>query len=174
MKTVPVRCLLVPPPCGWILGLSLVCAASSVRGAEAASPESLAFFETKIRPCSRELLRLPFGGGQSKGKLKAGLYADSREGLLTGGETGPALVAGKPAESLMLKVLNHEIKGAEMPPKGKLPAAVIADLARWIEMAHRTRGSPPRPFRNSSTPSMSRRGGSGGPFNRCNVPRCRR
>ncbi|MBU6179108.1 MAG: hypothetical protein KGR69_05555, partial [Verrucomicrobia bacterium] len=135
MKTVPVRCLLVPPPCRWILGLSLVCAASSVRGAEAASPESLAFFETKIRPVLAEnCYGCHSAEAQAKGKLKAGLYADSREGLQTGGETGPALVAGKPAESLLLKVLNHEIKGAEMPPKGKLPAAVIADLARWIEM----------------------------------------
>jgi hypothetical protein len=135
MKPVSVPHLLAPPSCRWILGLSLVCAASSVPGAEDASPESLAFFETKIRPVLAEnCYGCHSTEAQAKGKLKAGLFADSREGLLTGGETGPALVAGKPAESLLLKVLNHEIKGAEMPPKGKLPAAVIADLAGWIEM----------------------------------------
>jgi hypothetical protein len=109
---------------------------ASVAGrAESPSAEQLAFFETKIRPVLAEnCYGCHSADAQAKGKLKAGLYADSGEGLLTGGETGPALVAGKPTESLLLKVLNHEIKGVEMPPRGKLPAAVIADLARWIEM----------------------------------------
>ena len=135
MKSVSARPLPIPRPPRLILALSLICAASSVPGAETIPPESLAFFETKIRPVLAEnCYGCHSTEAQAKGKLKAGLFADSREGLLTGGETGPALVAGKPAESLLLKVLNHEIKGAEMPPKGKLSAAVIADLARWIEM----------------------------------------
>lgn len=71
---------------------------------------------------------------QAKRQTEIRVLRRQPEGLLTGGETGPALVTGKPAESLLLKVLNHEIKGAEMPPKGKLSEAVIADLARWIEM----------------------------------------
>jgi hypothetical protein len=121
---------------GWPAALLLaVCPVLVARGAESPSAEQLAFFETKIRPVLAEnCYGCHSADAQAKGKLKAGLYADSREGLLTGGETGPALVAGKPAESLLLKVLNHEIKGAEMPPKGKLPAAAIADLARWVEM----------------------------------------
>ncbi|MBL9155169.1 MAG: PSD1 domain-containing protein [Verrucomicrobiales bacterium] len=122
--------------CGRLSTLLLVAGlAPVVKGAESPSAEQLAFFETKIRPV---LVENCYGchsaDAQAQGKLKAGLFADSREGLLTGGETGPALVAGKPGESLLLKVLNHEIKGAEMPPKGKLPAETIADLARWIEM----------------------------------------
>lgn len=103
--------------------------------AEAATPEQLAFFESKIRPVLAEnCYGCHSAEAQGKGKLKAGLFADSREGLAAGGETGPALVPGKPMESLLVKVINHEIKGAEMPPKGKLPAGVIADLAKWIEM----------------------------------------
>ena len=103
--------------------------------AEGPTPEQLAFFESKIRPV---LVENCYGchsaEAQGKGKLKAGLFADSREGLTTGGETGPALVPGKPMESLLVKVLNHEVKGAEMPPKGKLSPGVIADLTKWIEM----------------------------------------
>ena len=71
---------------------------------------------------------------QEKGKLKAALLVDSQQGLMTGGETGPALVPGKPAESLLLKAIRHEIKDGEMPPKGKLPDSVIADLTKWIEL----------------------------------------
>lgn len=99
------------------------------------SPDQLAFFESKVRPV---LVNHCYGchsaDAQTKGKLKAGLFADSREGLLAGGESGPALVPGKPEESLLLKVLNHEVKGAEMPPKGKLSPQIIADLTNWIAM----------------------------------------
>ncbi|MFM7561949.1 MAG: DUF1549 and DUF1553 domain-containing protein, partial [Planctomycetota bacterium] len=40
-------------------------------------------------------------------------------------------VPGKPDESLLLDVLHYETY--EMPPAGKLPDAVIADFAKWIE-----------------------------------------
>lgn len=101
--------------------------------ADTLSPEQLAFFESNIRPV---LARNCFEchSAQAGKKLKAGLFLDSRVGILRGGETGPALVPGKTAESLILKVLRHEIKGAEMPPKGALPESVIADIAKWIEM----------------------------------------
>ena len=105
------------------------------QAAEPLSSEHLAFFESKVRPVLVEhCYSCHSEEAKEKGKLKAGLYVDSREGLLTGGETGAALVPGKPMESLFVKVIKHEIKDAEMPPKGKLPEAVIADLAKWIEM----------------------------------------
>jgi hypothetical protein len=99
------------------------------------SAEDLAFFESKVRPVLAEkCYECHSAAAHEKGKLKAGLYVDSREGLLTGGETGPALLPGKPQESLLIKVIRHEIKDAEMPPKGKLEDSAIADLAKWIEM----------------------------------------
>ena len=42
--------------------------------------------------------------------------------LLKGGETGPAVVAGKPDESLLLKAVSHTAK-LRMPPDDKLTAA---------------------------------------------------
>jgi len=66
----------------------------------------------------------------AKGKLKANLFLDSREGMLRGGDTGPALVANQPADSLMLKAMHYN--EYEMPPAGKLPDNVIADFTRWI------------------------------------------
>ena len=103
--------------------------------AQTTSSEQLAFFESKIRPVLAEhCYSCHSASAKEKGKLKADLFVDSREGLLNGGETGTALVAGKPGESLMLKVLKHQIKDVEMPPKGKLPDKIIADVEQWIAM----------------------------------------
>src|SRR4029453_14527355 len=65
---------------------------------------------------------------------KGGLRLDSRTGARKGGETGPAIVPGKPADSLIGQALRHE-NGYEMPPKKpKLAEAVIADFVKWIEL----------------------------------------
>jgi hypothetical protein len=95
------------------------------------SQEQLAFFESKIRPVLVEkCYSCHSQESATKGKLKGGLYLDSKEGLLGGGDTGPALVVNKPAESLILKALRYE--DYEMPPSGKLPDSVIEDFERWI------------------------------------------
>ena len=108
--------------------------------------EQLAFFENKIRPVLvQKCYSCHSAEAKEKGKLKSGLYVDSREGLLYGGETGPALLPGKPADSLLIKALRHITEDLAMPPKEKLPDAVIADFEKWI-----TQGAPdprtgPRP-----------------------------
>lgn len=63
---------------------------------------------------------------------KGGLRLDSRETALSGKDTGPAIVLGKPNDSHLLSALRYE--GFEMPPKGRLPDSVIADFERWILM----------------------------------------
>jgi hypothetical protein len=61
-----------------------------------------------------------------------GLKLTSRESLLAGGESGPAAVAGNPAESLIIAAVNYD--GLEMPPDDKrLSPAEIARLTRWVE-----------------------------------------
>ncbi len=62
-----------------------------------------------------------------------GLRLDSRENLLKGGSRGPAVVPGKPSESLLLRAVMQtgELK---MPPSGKLKDAEIALLGQWIQM----------------------------------------
>ena len=95
------------------------------------SPEHLAFFESKVRPVLVEhCYKCHSAEAEKEKKLKADLFVDSREGLLAGGESGPALVPGKPKESLLMKLIHEN----EMPPKGKLPEAAVADLTKWIEM----------------------------------------
>jgi hypothetical protein len=91
------------------------------------------FFEQKIRPV---LVQHCYGchsaEAEQKKKLKSGLYVDFAQGLLTGGETGPAIVKGKAAESLLIKALKYD--GLEMPPSGKLPDEVVADFVKWIDL----------------------------------------
>ena len=63
-------------------------------------------------------------------KVKGGLVLDSRSGWAKGGETGPAVVPGKPDESRLIQAVRY--KGLEMPPTGKLPEETIAKLERWV------------------------------------------
>jgi hypothetical protein len=65
-------------------------------------------------------------------KVKGGLRLDSREAALKGGESGPAINPGHPAESALLQAVLHQKKDKEMPPKEKVSPADIAALERWI------------------------------------------
>jgi cytochrome c553 len=63
----------------------------------------------------------------------AGLRVDSREALLKGGETGPALVPGDPEKSALLQAIQHADGFPRMPRgRAKLPAADIDAVAEWI------------------------------------------
>jgi hypothetical protein len=90
------------------------------------------FFEKKIRPVLAEHC-YQCHSTQAK-KLRGGLALDSRDGVRKGGDSGPALVPGRPEQSLLLKAVSYADEELKMPPNGKLPAAVVADLRRWVEM----------------------------------------
>lgn len=100
----------------------------------AADPNSIDFFESKIRPILVDHC-YPCHSHQAKEnkKLKGGLFVDTADGLLKGGDSGPAIDRKKPTESLLIKSLRH-IGELKMPPKGKLPDQVIADFAKWLEL----------------------------------------
>ena len=86
-----------------------------------------AFFERRVRPVLVERCHKCHSADRAKG----GLRLDSRERVLTGGETGPALVAGQPADSLLLQAV-EQTGGLKMPPDGRLKDAEIAALREWI------------------------------------------
>jgi len=107
----------------------------AVPAAFAAPPDAAAneFFEKKIRPVLMEsCYSCHSAEAASKKKLKGGLRLDSKASALTGGDSGPALAPSKPGESLLLKSLKYD-GDLKMPPKGKLPDAVIADFEKWIK-----------------------------------------
>jgi mono/diheme cytochrome c family protein len=95
-----------------------------------ASEEGVRFFEAKVRP----LLTDHCAKCHGPEKTKAGLRLDSRSALLSGGDTGPAVVPGKPEESLLVQAIRHGEEGPKMPPSKKLPDAAIADLTRWVAL----------------------------------------
>ena len=86
-----------------------------------ADDDGEAFFEKKIRPM---LVKHCYECHSAKSEsLKAGLLVDSAPGLLEGGDSGAAIVEGKPDESLLIEGLKYE--SIEMPPAGKLPDNVV-------------------------------------------------
>ena len=105
------------------------------------------FFEKKIRPVLVQHCYECHSADAKK--LRADLLLDTKGGMLGGGETGPAVVPGKPAESLLLSALRHE--DYEMPPSGKLPKSVIADFEKWIAMG------APDPRRNDQPGVVQKR-----------------
>src|ERR1051325_3619235 len=84
------------------------------------------FFESKVRP----ILATECFSCHTDAQL-GGLRLDSREGLLRGGKTGPAIVPGDPEKSLLITALRQtgELK---MPKGGKLKPDEIEVIAEWI------------------------------------------
>src|SRR5438552_364527 len=83
--------------------------------AQEPSPAAAEFFEKQVRPLLVERC-LKCHGDQ---KPKGGLQLTTRAAVLKGGENGPAAVAGKPDDSLLIQAVRQsgELK---MPPKEKL------------------------------------------------------
>ncbi|MBX3411292.1 MAG: DUF1553 domain-containing protein [Pirellulales bacterium] len=107
-----------------------ICCFASPARADDPQAAGIELFEKRIRPV---LVRQCYECHSTDSKtIRAGLLVDSREGLRGGGDSGPAVVPGKPDESLLLEALRYE--GFEMPPSGKLADDVIADFQKWIEL----------------------------------------
>jgi cytochrome c553 len=90
------------------------------------------FFETKIRPAL--VTHCYECHSTESGKARGGLKVDSRDALLRGGDSGPAVVAKSLDESQLYQALLYHDDGWQMPPKGKLPQTTIDDFRRWILM----------------------------------------
>ncbi|MDR3638836.1 MAG: DUF1549 domain-containing protein, partial [Isosphaeraceae bacterium] len=99
---------------------------------DAKNPADLEFFEREVRPILSARCQKCHGGEAQKG----GLRLDSRSSVIEGGSTGPAVVPGKPEESLLVDAINYG-DTYQMPPRSKLPEKEIASLTRWVE-----RGAP--------------------------------
>ncbi|MBK7927897.1 MAG: hypothetical protein IPJ98_10520 [Bryobacterales bacterium] len=92
------------------------------------TPAQSEHFELKIRP----LLAKNCFSCHTQSKM-GGLALNSREALLTGGKSGPAIKSGAPTESLLIQALHYANPNLKMPPAGKLPDADIELLASWIK-----------------------------------------
>src|SRR5206468_1174478 len=113
----------------------VLCFGLLVSAASASSPESpgIEFFEKHIRPAFVEHCYKCHSAEAEK--LKGGLLLDSRDGVLKGGDTGPAIVPGEPDKSLLIKAVRYIDENLQMPPKGKkLSPEQIADLETWVKI----------------------------------------
>jgi hypothetical protein len=119
------------PSIAAVAGLVLAGLASPSAGAD---PAGIEFFEKKIRPVLTEhCYKCHSADAEKAKKLKGGLYLDTRDGVVKGGESGPAMVSGDPTKSLLVEVLRYT-GDTRMPPNGKLPDSVVADFAAWVKM----------------------------------------
>lgn len=115
----------------WILAgfFAWLPATAPAQSSEPASPASSAeFFEKSVRPI---LTSHCFECHGAK-KQKAGLRLDSRDAMMTGGDTGPAVVPGHPEQSLLIKAIGYKDE-PQMPPKGPLAPEQVAALTAWIK-----------------------------------------
>lgn len=133
---------------GFLVASLAVCLAILARRAPAAEAPGAApaagtaaqaeHFEQHIRPILVAHCYECHAGAEPKG----GLRLDSQSGWQAGGESGPVIVIGKPAESLLVAALKYD--GLEMPPTKKLPADVVAHFETWIRSgAFDPRAAPP-------------------------------
>ena len=77
----------------------------------------------KCYGCHNAKLKTPMGG----------LRLDSRDALLKGGDSGPAIIAGEPAHSRLIAALSYK-EDLKMPPTGKLSDEQQADFRAWVAM----------------------------------------
>ena len=95
----------------------------------AGEPDGMELFETEIRPVLVEHCERCHSAGADS--IKGGLRLDHRDGLLEGGDSGPAVVPGDLEGSTLIEALRYD-SFVQMPPSGKLPDEVVAAFERWI------------------------------------------
>ncbi|NBS98305.1 MAG: hypothetical protein EBT08_19485, partial [Betaproteobacteria bacterium] len=112
---------------GWVCLVVVNCFGA----AESPSVAGLEFFERRIRPI---LVDHCYKCHSSAGKLKGGLNLETRDGLLRGGDTGPALEPGRPDQSRLIEAVRYKNQDLQMPPKSPLSGEQIQDLEKWVAM----------------------------------------
>jgi cytochrome c553 len=100
-------------------------AKNDVNANDAAAVE---FFEKRVRPL---LVANCYTCHSADTNSRGGLRVDDRNGLLTGGSRGPAVIPFKPDESLLIKAVTR-VGELKMPPERPLAAADVAILKQWI------------------------------------------
>jgi mono/diheme cytochrome c family protein len=101
--------------------------AMRVAGQAPAGAASSEFFEAKVRPvlaancydCHTDL-------------RSGGLRLDSRDAMLKGGRSGPAIVPGDPDKSLLVEAVRQTNDKLKMPKGGRLKPDEVDALVEWI------------------------------------------
>jgi cytochrome c553/mono/diheme cytochrome c family protein len=92
------------------------------------SATEIEFFEKSVRPVLVAHCFECHGPDKTKGRLRL----DSRDMMMHGGESGPAIVPGNAKGSLLIQAIHYKDE-PKMPPKAKLSDAEIAVLTTWVQ-----------------------------------------
>jgi hypothetical protein len=123
-------------------GMFALTNASILTRASADDPSGIEFFEKRIRPV---LIERCYECHNSADTAEGGLELDHRDGMRSGGDSGPAIVPGKANTSLLLAAIRHDDDDLRMPKDNpKLSPTIVADFAQWIDAgAADPRDKPP-------------------------------
>ncbi len=99
------------------------------------------FFEAKVHPVLKRHCYACHS--HAANKMKGGLALDSKSGWAAGGDSGPAVVPGKPDDSRLIRAVRYTDPDLQMPPKGKLSDEEVAAIVEWVRRgAPDPRGTP--------------------------------
>ncbi|MDZ4852393.1 MAG: DUF1553 domain-containing protein [Pirellulaceae bacterium] len=128
-----------------VLVVAILCVSSIEIAFGQADKSNEVFFESRIRPA---LVKHCLECHAAETEINGGLSLDSAAGWQRGGDTGVAIVKGKPDESLLVKAIEYHDPQLQMPPDGKLPEKVLDDFREWIRRGAidpRPEVQPPKP-----------------------------
>ena len=115
-----------------IWAFSVLAGTTAFGQAVGTSPEHRDFFEKEIRPL---LVQKCYQCHSSQAASVFGEFRlDSREALLEGGRSGPAVVPGDPDSSRLIRAVRHDGEQIPMPPTGKLSDRDIESLVKWVRL----------------------------------------
>jgi hypothetical protein len=114
----------------WTTAVVLAAMGPGFGWAQSPSPADAQFFEARIRPLLVKSC-FPCHSEQAR-KQRGSLQLDSRTKLLQGGDSGPAVVPGRPEQSLLLKAVRQTDEHLQMPPSGKLQVQESRRPARTL------------------------------------------
>lgn len=100
-------------------------------GQENLTKDDLAFWRDKAMPILQKNCWKCHG---EEKKIKGDLVLTTRQGILDGGEIGPAADLEKPEASLLLEMISYKDDDHQMPPKGKLSDEEIATMEKWVQL----------------------------------------
>src|SRR5262245_38466908 len=102
------------------IALAAIACESAARAADypPVAPVAVRYFEQKVRPL---LIERCYSCHSQTKEVKGGLALDSRGGWAKGGDSGPAIVPGKPDESPLIVAVRYKNADLQMPPTDRLP-----------------------------------------------------
>lgn len=112
---------------------TLIAVPTAASLAQEASKEHQEFYLNKVLPIFAENCFRCHSAAE--GKDKGGLTLDTKEAMIKGGDTGPAVVPGDVAKSLLVTAVAYTDPDLQMPPKGeKLKPEQVETLKEWVKM----------------------------------------